>query len=195
MRQTRLKGVDCLYLTQNGENCWLFSNSDEILVYQYGETNVMHILFSLLRIKGLYMFRALLAHPQQALHKRNLVYCVRVMSVGCPRIGTSHKPYRSHAFLLPCLSAKGLDCVFLIWFTQCGHVWFTQTMPFPCHATTMPFWKRPLKATAGSRQDRGRGTDWEWHGMYELASENGRVVEGSRQGNGIGAAWYVWISL
>jgi hypothetical protein len=24
----------------------------------------MHILFSLLRIKGLYMFRALLAHPQ-----------------------------------------------------------------------------------------------------------------------------------
>jgi hypothetical protein len=32
MRQIRLKGVDCLYLTQNGENCWLCSNSDEILV-------------------------------------------------------------------------------------------------------------------------------------------------------------------
>jgi hypothetical protein len=29
------------------------------------------------------MFRALLAHPQEALHKRNLVYRVRVMSVGC----------------------------------------------------------------------------------------------------------------
>jgi hypothetical protein len=29
------------------------------------------------------MFRALLAHPQEALHKRHLVYCVRVMSVGC----------------------------------------------------------------------------------------------------------------
>jgi hypothetical protein len=27
------------------------------------------------------MFRALLAHPQEALHKRPLVYCVRVMSV------------------------------------------------------------------------------------------------------------------
>jgi hypothetical protein len=26
--------------------------------YQYSETNVMHFLFSLLRIKGLYMFRA-----------------------------------------------------------------------------------------------------------------------------------------
>jgi hypothetical protein len=43
---------------------------------QYSETNVMHFVFSLLRIKGLYMFRALLAHPQEALHKRHLVYCV-----------------------------------------------------------------------------------------------------------------------
>jgi hypothetical protein len=25
----------------------------------------------------------LLAYPQEALHKRHLVYCVRVMSVGC----------------------------------------------------------------------------------------------------------------
>jgi hypothetical protein len=29
------------------------------------------------------MFRALLAHPQEAPHKRHLVYFVRVMSVGC----------------------------------------------------------------------------------------------------------------
>jgi hypothetical protein len=33
------------------------------------------------------MFRALLAHPQEALHKRHLVYCVSVMSVGCTMIG------------------------------------------------------------------------------------------------------------
>jgi hypothetical protein len=33
------------------------------------------------------MFRALLARPQEALNKRHLVYCVRVMSVGCTRIG------------------------------------------------------------------------------------------------------------
>jgi hypothetical protein len=33
------------------------------------------------------MFRALLAHLQEALHQRHLVYCVRVMSVGCTRIG------------------------------------------------------------------------------------------------------------
>jgi hypothetical protein len=29
------------------------------------------------------MFRALLVHPQEALHKRHLVYCVCVMSVDC----------------------------------------------------------------------------------------------------------------
>jgi hypothetical protein len=53
-----------------------------IIVYQYSETNVMHFLFNLLRIKGLYMFRALLSHPQEVLHKRHLVCCVGVMSVG-----------------------------------------------------------------------------------------------------------------
>jgi hypothetical protein len=54
------------------------------------------------------MFRALLVHPQEALHKRHLVYwyivvqptlemqkrhlvyCVRVMSVGCTRIGAAN---------------------------------------------------------------------------------------------------------
>jgi hypothetical protein len=68
----------------NINKCWYLIL---YLTYQYSETNVMHSLFSLLRIKGLYMFRALLAHPQNALHKRHLVYCVRVMSVGCTRIG------------------------------------------------------------------------------------------------------------
>jgi hypothetical protein len=40
----------------------------------------MHLSFSLLRINGLYMLRALLAHPQEALNKR------RVMSVSCATI-------------------------------------------------------------------------------------------------------------
>jgi hypothetical protein len=35
------------------------------------------------------MFRALLAHIQDSLHKRHLVYCVRVMSVGCIRTEVS----------------------------------------------------------------------------------------------------------
>jgi hypothetical protein len=33
------------------------------------------------------MFRALLAHPQEMLHRRNLVYRVRVMSLSCTRFG------------------------------------------------------------------------------------------------------------
>jgi hypothetical protein len=49
-----------------------------IIVYQYNETNVIHFSFSLLRIKSLYMFRALLAHPQKSLHKQHLVYCVKL---------------------------------------------------------------------------------------------------------------------
>jgi hypothetical protein len=64
-------------------------------IYQCSETSVMHFLFSLLRIKGFYMFRVLLVHPQEALHKRHLVYCVRVMSVGCTRIGVEHSSLQS----------------------------------------------------------------------------------------------------
>jgi hypothetical protein len=47
----------------------------------------MHFLFNLLRIKGLYMSRALLANLQEALYKRHFVYCVSVMCVGFTRIG------------------------------------------------------------------------------------------------------------
>jgi hypothetical protein len=50
-------------------------------MYQYIETNVMNLLFNLLRIKGFYMFRALLAHPQEAMHKRHFVYCMRACYV------------------------------------------------------------------------------------------------------------------
>jgi hypothetical protein len=39
---------------------------------QYSENSVMHILFNL--IQGLYIFRALLAHPQEVLYKQHLVY-------------------------------------------------------------------------------------------------------------------------
>jgi hypothetical protein len=62
-------------------------------------------------------------------------------------------PCHSPAVPQPSRSANALDCVFPIWFTQCDHVWFTHTMPLPCPAMNMPFWKWPHKATAGS-----------WHG-------------------------------
>jgi hypothetical protein len=54
----------------------------------------------------------------------------------------SYTACRAHVVPLPYRTAKGLDCVFLILSTQCGHVWFTLAMPNPCRAPTMPFWKR-----------------------------------------------------
>ena len=36
---------------------------------------------------------------------------------------------RAHAVPLPCRAAKGLECVFPVWFKQCGRVWFTLAMP------------------------------------------------------------------
>jgi hypothetical protein len=56
-------------------------------------------------------------------------------------------PCRAHAFPLPCRAANGLECVSLIWFTQCGRVWFTLSMPRPCHP-------RPW------RSSQGYGTAW-----------------------------------
>jgi hypothetical protein len=41
------------------------------------------------------MFRALLAHPREALNKRHLVYCVRIMSVGCDTAAVSLEPCHS----------------------------------------------------------------------------------------------------
>jgi len=32
---------------------------------------------------------------------------------------------------------KGLECVFPMWFTQCGRVWFTLAMPCPRRAHAM----------------------------------------------------------
>jgi hypothetical protein len=59
----------------------------------HNKTNVMHILFYLLRIKGLYMFRALLAHPQEALHKRRfgILYACYVSWLHQDWSGTSGK--------------------------------------------------------------------------------------------------------
>jgi hypothetical protein len=63
---------------------------------KYSEASAMHFLFSLLRIKGLYMFRVLLAHFQEALHERHLTFCVGVISVVCTRTGAANR-YSTHA--------------------------------------------------------------------------------------------------
>jgi hypothetical protein len=62
---------------------------------------------------------------------------------------------RAHAVPLQCRASNGLECVFPIWFTQCGRVWFTLAMPRPCHALNMPFFSRPRHRTAVERRPVG----------------------------------------
>ena len=79
--------------------------------------------------------------------------------------------HTQHAIPLPCHAAKGLECVFPIWFTQCGHVWFTLAipMPCPCHALTMPFFPWPRHSTTVQRRPVGYlpafGVFWLPHGV------------------------------
>jgi hypothetical protein len=59
----------------------------------------MNFSLNLLRIKGLYMFRGLLAHPQEALHERHFVYFVHIMSVGCGTVAMKLQPCHSQLTL------------------------------------------------------------------------------------------------
>jgi len=78
---------------------------------------------------------------------------------GTGRLGNlkadSHVACHTHAIPLPCHAAKGLECVFPNWFTQCGRVWFTLAMPCPCPALTMPFFSRPRHSIAVERRPVG----------------------------------------
>jgi hypothetical protein len=69
-----------------------------------------------------------------------------------PIKANSHTACHSHAVPLPCRAAKGLDCVFPIWFTQYTCVWFTH--PMPCHDHAV------LKATSQATAQRGMGMAW-----------------------------------
>jgi hypothetical protein len=65
------------------------------------------------------MFRALLAHPQEVVHKRNLVECVRITSVGCGTFAV----LTSHARNIPnavCVAAAENEQVMLETFRGLG---------------------------------------------------------------------------
>jgi hypothetical protein len=101
-----------------------------ITVYQYNETNVMHFSFGLLRIKGLYMFRALLAQPQEVLHKRHLVYCVRVMSVGSGKVAVvklqpCHSQLTLHARSIPNAVCEAPPEDEQVMLETCRGLWFS----------------------------------------------------------------------
>ena len=52
----------------------------------------------------------------------------------------------THSMPRPCRAARGLECVFPIWFTRCGRVWFTLSMPCPCRPHSM-LW--PCRSSQG----------------------------------------------
>jgi hypothetical protein len=54
----------------------------------------MHFLFNLLRIKGLYMFQVLLAHPQESLYKRRLASLPQVSKTTIHEAVTEKLGYR-----------------------------------------------------------------------------------------------------
>jgi hypothetical protein len=68
-----------------------------------------------------------------------------------------HIACHAHAIPLLCRAAKGLECVFPIWFTWCGRIWFTLAITRPCPAPTMLFFWRPRHRTAVERRPVG---DW-----------------------------------
>ena len=72
-----------------------------------------------------------------------------------PFFSLLYKGRFTHSMQCPCRATKGLECVFPIWFTQCGRVWFNFAMLRPCHALTMPFFSRPRHSTAVERRPVG----------------------------------------
>jgi hypothetical protein len=110
------------------------------------------------------------SRPQARIFKWLSIHAVNaILNIvfGCAK-ANSHIPCRSHA--VP-LRVWIVSFPFVCTVRPCLiHTCHAVPIPFPCHATTMPFWKRPLKATA----QRGMRAAWEWHGMCELASTSHR---------------------
>jgi hypothetical protein len=88
------------------------------------------------------MFRKLFVHPQEVLHKRHLVYCMRIMSVGCATIAVQFiliyydaRSAKHYILISKCLSSKGTDyrqeiyCQHLFW----GLNTLNQNMTLFCH--------------------------------------------------------------
>ena len=117
-------------------------------------------------------------------------------------------PCRAHVTLLPCRASKDLECVFPIWFTQCGRVWFTLAMPCSDHSVLLKATARPapggravaLRRSAWSEHGMGKA----WHGMASvnqtgphcvnkmgktnskpLETRHGRGTAWARHGNGL----------
>jgi hypothetical protein len=89
----------------------------------------MRFSLSFLRIKGLDMFRASLAHPQKVLPKRHLVYCVRIMSVGCGTVVVSLQQCHSQMTLYASIISNSVCAAYpedeQVMLETCRGLWFT----------------------------------------------------------------------
>jgi hypothetical protein len=83
----------------------------------------------------------------------------------------SHIACRAHAVPLPCRAAKGLECAFPIWFTQCGSV-LPLAMPCPCRAHDMLWPRRSSQGHGTARPSR----DGLWATCPPLASSGYHAV-------------------
>jgi hypothetical protein len=86
------------------------------------------------------MFRALLAHPQEMLHKRHLVHCVRIMSVGCATIAVYIYIY-IHIYIYKHACHIGLNF-------NCTHC-FVSIIKLECHAQGKTQMEDVLEQSAG----------------------------------------------
>jgi hypothetical protein len=84
MRLQSPKRADCTYSLSQMNTMYVQCVQLDITHHQYNKNNVVRFSFNLLRIKGLYMFRALLAHPQEAL--QNLIWILRACNISCAAV-------------------------------------------------------------------------------------------------------------
>ena len=126
---------------------------------------------------------------------------------GCTTLAPSEDTNRhnkgrfTHSMPCPCPAAKGLECVFPIWLTHCGRVWFTVVMPCSDHAVLL---KARAQPSLDGRAVALRRTAWSEHGMASvnqtrpycvnqmgtthskpLAARHGRGTAWARHGNGM----------
>jgi hypothetical protein len=143
----------------------------------------MHFSFNLLRIKSLYIFRSLLAHTQEALHKRQLVYCVRIISDGCAMITVKLQPWHCQLvlyarnipsatilILIPCIlesvennQQKVLNSILFMVARTC----FGKTIP----SSRSNYFIRPMSCLLPywrwSSSERNIVAPWGWHCFTE----------------------------
>jgi hypothetical protein len=85
-----------------------------------------NFVFSLLWINSIYMFQALLAYHQEALHKQQLVYCVGMVSAGCYQSWSGTGVGWTDTSSTPTLvesSRHNKHAIYQLLFVQCSWSW------------------------------------------------------------------------